>query len=280
MIKKAIVFILVFATNLEAQTINLGSLIQEALTNNPSLKSTKHEALSKEAEIGPRSSYDDPMLELGAKNYPSDTLSPYEMSMTGNEIGVSQKIPFPGKLTKLGQSASHEYNAAREIYNNAQLELIRDVRTAYYNYYLFFKKQDILNEQLGLIRQIITVSRSKYVLGKISQAELLGFQMEETAILDQLLTVNKELETKLHELNYLLGREKSSALGRPEQLTQTPMNMEKFSESEFAKKVLEKNPGFHAALSESFSSRGDAENTNFFLLRASASPRELIKSSS
>src|SRR5256885_9427009 len=85
----------------ESPELVLKDLIEEGLQKNAALKAAKAEALSKEAEAGPKSSYEDPMLAFEAMNYPVDTFSNTETGMTGNQLSLTQRVPFPGKLGKL-----------------------------------------------------------------------------------------------------------------------------------------------------------------------------------
>ena len=52
--------------------------------------------------------------------------------MTGKELSLEQKIPFPGKLSKLRSAARNEFESKVAAYENQKLGLIRDVKLAYY----------------------------------------------------------------------------------------------------------------------------------------------------
>ena len=171
-----LLFFCVFSSDALAE-LKLKDAIQKALDQNTELRALKNEAQRMEAEIGPKSAYDDPMLSFEAMNYPVDTWSPREFGMTGRQVTLSQKIPFPGKLSKLGHATSQNYEAARERYFEKQLGIIKSVKLSFFELYLAYKKWNILKEQKNLIHQMVSVSRSKYTLGKLPQAELLNFQV-------------------------------------------------------------------------------------------------------
>lgn len=222
--------------------IMLKDVIQEALNNNPALRVAKFEALSKGAEIGPKGSYDDPMLGYEAMNYPVDTLSPYEFSMTGNQFSLSQKIPFPGKLSKLRNAATHEYNSKKENFNNEQLLLIKTVRIAYYELFLAYKKQAVVNEELTVTHQLISVTRQRYTVGKVSNAELLNFQLEEATLNQQLFEAEKLIDQKMGDLNHALGRSNHHEMGKPEEIKKTQVNFSKVTEGYLEDKITSLNP--------------------------------------
>ncbi|MGK5087342.1 TolC family protein [Bdellovibrionota bacterium FG-2] len=228
----------------------LQNLIEEALKNRPALEAVKYEAIAKEAEIGPRGSYDDPMLGYSALNYPSDTLSPGELGMTGNEFSITQKIPFPGKLSKLRNAARHEYTAKSAGYSQKKLELIKEVRVAYFELFLAYKKKDIVTEQVSLMGQLISITRSKYTLGKAQQAELLALQLEEGNLRDELLTAEKKIRVKAADLNQAVGRPSETALGRPELPPKPSFDFSVLSEESLLEKMHIKNPSLRAMQSE------------------------------
>lgn len=232
------------------ESLQLQPLIEEALKNRPALRASYHEASAKEAEIGPKGAYEDPMVGLTAMNYPKDTLAQGEFGMTGNELAVSQKIPFPGKLTKLRNAARHEFESKTHEYSQKKLDLIKEVKVAFYELFLAHKKRDILNDQIGMLGQLIAVMRSKYTLGKVPQAELLGLQSEEANLRDQLLGAEKLIETKTGDLNYAIGRDSHGLLPKPEKITKTAIDLSKVTEPSLLQRISFTRPGLKAVHSE------------------------------
>ncbi len=229
-----------------SQSAKLQDLIEEALKGRPVLEAARYEAMAKEAEIGPKGSYEDPMVEIAALNYPSDTLSAGEMGMTGNEISVTQKIPFPGKLTKLRKATRFEFESKSSTYGQMRLDLISEVRIAFWELFLAYQKRDILKEQIALIGQLVSVLRSKYTLGNVSQAELLALQAEEGNLKDELLTAEKQIQVKSGDLNRSVGRNSNSFLGRPELSARAKIDLSNLNEDSLQAKILERNPGLMA----------------------------------
>ncbi len=244
MLKKMIIFIFLgIPVTSFCQGTQLQDLVEEALKGRPLLEAAKYEVKAKEAEIGPKGSYEDPMLEIAATNYPSDTLKAGELGMTGNELSITQKIPFPGKLTKLRNAARYEFQSTTSTYEQMRLDLIREVRIAFWELFLAYKRKDILTEQISLIGQLVSVMRSKYTLGKASQAELLAMQSEEGNLKDELLTVEKEIEVKSGDLNRAVGRDSNAPIPRPELSAKPTLDLSAINEESLKNKILERNPG-------------------------------------
>lgn len=231
----------------EEKPLKLKDLIDEALEHNPVKQAARYEADQQKAQIGPAGTYEDPMLAFEAKDYPVDTLSPRRFGMTGNEVSVGQKIPFPGKLTKMRSAARKEYESKDSAFNHTQLQIVRDVKRAYYELFLAYKKHDILVEQKKLIRQLIAVTRSRYAVGKIPQAELLNFQIESGKLIGELLNNERDVKVKTAQLNYILGRNGGGVNSRPEEITKTSFNSSKLTQARALEKALEKNFGLKAS---------------------------------
>ena len=227
--------------NSTAKKFKLKDLIQEALENNLEGQAVKQEALSQKAQIGPMGAYEDPMLAFEAKDYPVNTLSPNQFGMTGNEVSVTQRVPFPGKLTKLRSATRKEYESKESAVHQKELQITTDVKRVYYELFLAYKKHDILGEQKNLLKQLVAVARSKYSVGKIPQAELLGFQIEQGKILGEILESEKEIKTKNAALNYVLGRKETWVQGKPEDIIKTPFERLKLNQGNALDKALQKN---------------------------------------
>src|SRR3989339_341246 len=96
-----------------------------------------------------------------------------------------------------------------------------------------------LGEQKNLLKQLVAVARSKYSVGKIPQAELLGFQIEQGKILGEILESEKEIKTKNAALNYVLGRKETWVQGKPEDIIKTPFERLKLNQGNALDKALQ-----------------------------------------
>ncbi len=197
-------------------TVRLNDLIQEALANRPSLKAEEDTVRVREAQIGPQSSLEDPVFGFAAVNYPIDSFRTDQFGMTGNEFSLTQKIPFPGRRSALKTNAKKEFQAAEKEYANSRLELIREVKIAFFKLYLSHEKKRLLSDQLTVVRSILSASRSRYTTGKLPQAELLSAQVEEARLLDDLITADEEINVRIGDLNHAVGRPEHHAIGQPE----------------------------------------------------------------
>ena len=89
--------ICLIVTPLQAETLD--QLVNLALTNNPELAAARARWQQFTYQAPQVGSLPDPELSFTFSSYPNDTLASDETPMTGNELRLAQKFPFPGKLS-------------------------------------------------------------------------------------------------------------------------------------------------------------------------------------
>jgi outer membrane protein TolC len=99
-----------------------------------------------------------------------------------------------------------------------------------------------LQEQKNFIKQLIVISRNKYTIGKLSQAELLNFQMEEAKLIGELLSNEKEIASRKSELKTFLGKsDPDFNIPLLEEIKKTTLDFGKIQPDILEKKLLQKN---------------------------------------
>ena len=86
----------------------LGTLIGEALQNNPELRAAAKETEAAGERVRPAGALDDPMLEAGLLNVPVQSWRLNREDMTMKMLGLSQKLPYPGKRALREQVAEKD----------------------------------------------------------------------------------------------------------------------------------------------------------------------------
>lgn len=224
----------------------LKSALDEALEHNAYLAAAQFEADSKEARIRPAGSLPDPAIEGRLTNYPVSSFSPREAGMTGNEVMLVQKFPFPGKRDQLSTIARQEYLAAEEDSKQARLSLIRQVKLAYYQLYLAFERERLLREQEKVLRDLEEIAQVKYSLSSALQSEVLELQLKAASIQISLEGERKNREAKTAELNHLLGRDAHLLSWKPESVNATPVDLTAVRATCVSADRLNENPSIHS----------------------------------
>ena len=143
----------------------------------------------------------------------------YQSMYSGRErsIGVSQDIPFPGKLHTKGKIAEKEALMEEEAYHAMENEVVAKVKSAYAELFFAHKSIEIFNQNTDLMRHFSKAAESKYSVGKASQVDVLKAQVELSKMLTMLVTLEQEKETAQVMLNILLNRNPEDPLGVPEE---------------------------------------------------------------
>ena len=168
------------------QALSLEAALSEAIENNALLRAASYEKTAKEARIIPSGELQDPALEASLTNYPITSLSNRESGMTGNEVMLTQKFPFPGKRDRLKEIAINEFESSNNEVEKTKLNLVRAVKDNYFDIFLSYKNQEILHNQLKLLQALESLATNKYSLGTSPQTDVLELKVRNASILIQL----------------------------------------------------------------------------------------------
>ncbi len=190
----------------DCEEISLQQALTASLANNPSLAaiSRRYEALARIPSQ--QAALPDPVLSLGAINFPTDTFELDQENMTQMQLGLSQKFPFPGKLGLKAQSATLEAEAALKDVDEARLNLTKNIRLTWWDIFYLQKSLSTIRSNQELLRATVTAARTKYEVGKGLQQDVLLAQLELTRLLDRELDVTNAIAQKTASLVALLGR--------------------------------------------------------------------------
>lgn len=194
--------------------LDLEALVREAAAQNPELQAAvkKWEALShKPAQAA---ALDDPMLSLGLVNVPS-SLNLRSEDMTMTEVGISQKLPFPGKRALMSEMASQEAQAARQEVAEKTNQVTREIKQAYLELSHLYRALEVARQNQQVLEGLAGFAQSRYALGQASQGELLKAQVEVSRMLDEIIMMEQRQKAVRARLASLAARPPEAALGRP-----------------------------------------------------------------
>jgi len=145
----------------------------------------------------------DPHIAFDAVNLPVDTLSTTQENMTQLRVGLSQEIPFPGKLKAREEAAQFEAESAGYDVVETRWRLIRNVHISWWNLFYLDRALEIVKRNQQLLRQFIRIAETKYKVGEGLQQDVLLAQVELSKLLDveiQLVGARKDAESRLNKL--------------------------------------------------------------------------------
>jgi outer membrane protein, heavy metal efflux system len=181
-------------------------LISEALKGNPEIRAALNEREAARQRVAPAGALEDPMLEAGLLNVPADSLRLNREDMTMKMLGLSQKLPWPGKRALRQKVAAKDAEATEHGFRETVNRVGRDVKLAYLDLSLVAETIRLMQGNRQVLEQFLRIAESRYSLGQGTQAEVLKAQTQLAKMSDELLRMERERPAIEAELSRLLGR--------------------------------------------------------------------------
>ena len=200
----------------------LDAFVELALTVSPVLRAAGARVQAARARVTPAGTLPDPMLGVGIINLPTSeapaeahaSTSPRE-PMTMKMLSVSQTLPYRGKLRLLRAAAEHEVVAAEAHELAAQLAVVADVRTAYYDLAFYQHAAEVLENTQKVLVNFIEVTESRYAVGSGGQQDILRARVEAARIADDAVSIAEQRRAALARLNAVLDRASDEPVHNP-----------------------------------------------------------------
>ena len=192
--------------------------IRLALENNPNLAQmqARYEAMkSIPSQVG---TLPDPMLTLGAANFPADSFDRTQEGMTQLQLGFSQAFPFPGKLSLKEDAAEFEAKAAYYDVAEMRLLLTKNVSNKWWQIFYLDRAIETVDNNQALLKQFIEVAKTKYTTGKGLQQDVLLSQLELSKLIDQKIQIVAFKDSQMIQLNILMDIAPRAVINLPQQL--------------------------------------------------------------
>jgi outer membrane protein TolC len=220
-------------------TLNLESLIQEALKVNPEITALQKKRDAMWERPPQEKSWDDPELTLGVANLSTSNFKFNDIDMTMKQIGIMQNIPMPGITSLKEKVAIQEAKSADQMVADGKLKIIRDVKTAYYNLYINYSHMQTAEKNKNLMSKFVEIAQKKYEVGKGLQQDILKAQVEQSKFIERLVELDQLKKSYTAELNRLLNRDPATPIDEAPAITKrtVPLN-----EEELQKIALAQNP--------------------------------------
>jgi len=159
--------------NVSSQQEVLDSLINIVLENNPEIKTVEYMKQSADYITSASGSLPDPTFTVGLLNLPVNTLSLDETPMSGINLGISQKVPWFGKLSSqknIADLSGRNAEAQIYIYKN---QLVRKLTDAYLEYSYWSLSTPIIEQFRDLLEATRKVAEVKYANGEAPAQDML-----------------------------------------------------------------------------------------------------------
>lgn len=219
--------------------LNLDELINEAVKNNPGLISARRRWEAFGEKIPQAGALPDPTFSFGLMNLPINSFDFNQEPMTGKKFALMQMIPFPGKLGLREEIALHEYKSVGQTYEDIRNNIIKAVKTAYYDLFFIDKSIEITEKNKVILKEFVKIAETKYSVGKGLQQDVLKAQVELSKLTDRLIKLRQKRETIEARLNTLLNRPPEMPVGQIKEIVKSEF---KLSLEELKEIALENRP--------------------------------------
>jgi cobalt-zinc-cadmium efflux system outer membrane protein len=183
--------------------LTLDAVVRAALERNPALLASRQRIRAATGHAVQARLWDNPVLELSAEDMPSDHLG---LSRSKNLAGISQTVPFPGKKSLDVRSAGHGVRAAESEARASELELIRDVKIAYYRALAADRRLAIAQQLVELAESLATAAGKRVEAGAAAAQEQLRAEIESERARAELAGIRRERAEARQALATLMGQ--------------------------------------------------------------------------
>jgi cobalt-zinc-cadmium efflux system outer membrane protein len=154
-------------------------------------------------------------------------------------IGISQDLPYPGKLKLRGEAAQQDAAISRNKLEAVRRTILQQVKEAYYQIAYVQQTLEVLDRNGKLLEQLEKIADARYRVGEGSQQDILKSQLERTKLLREVAHHHELMNTQQALLRKLLNRPPGSPDISTEPLVETPLV---YTSDELLAKVRTENP--------------------------------------
>ncbi len=167
--------------------LSLEWCLERAAQANPRIAMDSASAEAAGERIGPAGALDDPRISYEASNIPVGDFDFSSTPLSGNQLGLKQKLPFPGLLSNRRAAARAGATAAEWQLEDRRLRVAATVERAWAEFGFTQRALAITDRNIDFLRQLTRVAETKYSVGTGLQQDVLRAQVELTRLLNERL---------------------------------------------------------------------------------------------
>ena len=205
------------------EALRLEPLIEEALRENPDLATLRHRRAAAEAVRPAAGALDDPQLRLELSNMPWRSLSFDETPMSGKQLVLSQKLPYPGKRDARRRRAQSRAEAEDALYRDRRAAVVQQVKEAFFTLSFLDRALHITRKNGALLDDLARIAKSRYAVGNGLQQDVLKAHVAQSDLQNRLIEFEGRRRRAAARLNTLLNRPPQGPLGPAPPVEATPL---------------------------------------------------------
>jgi cobalt-zinc-cadmium efflux system outer membrane protein len=204
---------------------SLQDLLTEAEQNNPQIQGARQGWQAAKQIPSQVSTLPDPQFTVQQVNVgsprPFAGYTNSDFAYVG--LGVSQDIPYPGKLQLRGEIARRDADVVQQQYETVRRSVLAGIKSAYFQLAYLSKTLGILESDGQLLEQVEKAADARYRSGMGNQHDLLQAQLERTKLLREITMHHLEVAKSQAQIKQLLNRPQSSPDLGTADLAETPL---------------------------------------------------------
>jgi outer membrane protein TolC len=221
---------------------SLATLIDEATRNNPQILAARHAwraatLVPSQASTPPDPEFSVQQMSVGSPR-PFAGFSNSDFAYLG--LGVSQDLPYPGKLRLRGEIAGRDAAAQQEEYERTLRAVVEQVEEAYFQLSYEHEVLRVLHRDQILLSQVEKAAEAHYAAGHGNQQDVLKAQLQQTRLLSEIEMHHQDHGRLQAQLKQLANRPVDAPEIAPETLAETPFS---YSFDDLLARIRTQNPG-------------------------------------
>jgi cobalt-zinc-cadmium efflux system outer membrane protein len=203
----------------------LEDLLTEAEQNNPQIQAARLSWQAAKQVPSQVSTLPDPQFNVQQVNVgsprPFAGYTNSDFAYVG--LGVTQDLPYPGKLRLKGEMAKRDADVVQQQYESVRRSILAGVKSAYFQLAYLSTTLGILESDGDLLQQVEKAADARYRSGMGNQQDLLQAQLEQTKLLREITMHHLEVAEEQAQIKQLLNRSQSSPDIETAELPYTPL---------------------------------------------------------
>jgi outer membrane protein TolC len=180
-------------------------LLNGLIQNNPEIQAARFRfeaATKRPSQVGTLPEPTARYTNFGV-GHPFSRLNASEFSYQG--FGVSQEIPFPGKLGLASEEAKREAESEQQKYRSVVFDLTARLKVAYYEWLSVQKAIELTHKNSDLLSRFEEIARNRYTVGKGLQQDVLKAQLEVSSLEREIAMLDEKRQRAEAEIASLLA---------------------------------------------------------------------------
>lgn len=187
---------------------SLPQLLQESQAHNPEILAARAAWQAARQVPSQVSTLPDPQIELQSLSVGGPL--PFQGYTSSNfayiGLGISEDLPYPGKLRLRGQVARQQAAALEQDYLAVARRVQMQVESEYYQLNYLHQVQLTLQANQKLLHVIEQVAEARYTQGHGNEQDVLKAQLNETKLVDRMAVNQQDIGSAQARLKAILNR--------------------------------------------------------------------------